>query len=504
MRYARTTHVHLGISVASVVLAVFLACGHAPSNNFAGASGARGGSAGSAGFGLGGAGSSAGGGVGGAALAGTAGTLMGGAAGASGTCPRHCGPRYEELFDNGKLATLRITFAESTLGGANWLDMLWQKWKHCPPHDNYVPVQMSYESPDGKGDVTLENVGMRLRGSMLRSVNDLQGFKLDFQALAGPAGPEGKRRFGDLNRLNTLSIEDDPSHLVQCLAYKALRDFGLPAPRCNHLMVYVNGAYYGLMEHAEQADNRGFLRRHFGANAGNLYAASPSAAACGWQDSLARLEYSGDTFTGAYTKAYQLVRATTAEAEQNLIPMLKCGDATATPDEATFKACISEWLDVDEWLRQIAAESLMPSLEAFIGYQRNYFLYFKPDSSAPRGGRFLVWSWDLDTSFVYQRCSPSSCNVNSAVSNLYKATRPKLVQRLTTVYKAEYCAALKRFLSDIYKPELVDDMANVIRPGMTAEPTVTLAAWESAVAQVRGYIVQHAADMQTAVATACN
>jgi hypothetical protein len=425
------------------------------------------------------------------------------AAGGAG-CPRYCGPTFDELFDNQKLATIRIHFDAATLADASWLDLLWQKHDPCPPHSNYVPVRMQYESPDGKGNVTLHDVGMRLRGSMVRDYNELAGFKLDFQVLAGAPSPAGKRRFGDLNRLNTLSVESNPSHMLQCLGYKMLRDFGLPAPRCNHLKVYVNDQYYGLMEHAEQADNRGFLRRHFGDSSGHLYAASPSSASCGWKDSLAKLEYGGDTFTGPYTLAYQLVRATAADAEKNLIPMMKCGDATATPDDAAFKACISEWLDVDEWLKQIAAESLMPTLESFIGFQRNYFLYFKPDQAAPHGGRFVVWSWDLDHGFQRQKCAPSDCNVMTAVSNIYRGTRPKLVTRLLAVFKAEYCAAMSRFLDTVYLPSQVDDMAAVVRPGIEGDPSVTPAAWQVEVTALRNHVAEHSTRMRAAVATACN
>lgn len=490
----------------TLALLASLACSEDAGTFFFGQGGAGAGTGGGAGVGTrptGGVGNTAGGGplVGGAEAGDTgAGPADAGAGGCSG----HCGPTFDQLFDNEKLATIRITFDAATLAGGTWLDLLWQKHKHCPPHTNYVPVRMQYESPDAMGNVTLDDVGMRLRGSMVRDYNELAGFKLDFQVLAGPPALEGKRRFGDLNRLNALSVESNPSHMIQCLSYKMLRDFGLPAPRCNHLKVYVNGVYYGLMEHAEQADNRGFLRRYFGDSSGSLYAASPSAAACGWRDSLAKLEYSGDTFTGPYPLAYQLVRATAADAEQNLIPMMKCGDATATPDDAEFKACISEWLDINQWLRQIAAESLMPTLESFIGFQRNYFLYFKPDTSAPRGGRFAVWSWDLDHAFQRQKCSPAACNVTTAVSNLYRGTRPKLVTRLTSVFKAEYCALMSAFLSSVYKPSQVDEMAAIVEPGIEGDPSVTPEAWQTEVTAIRDYITQHAADMRAAVATACN
>jgi spore coat protein CotH len=433
-------------------------------------------------------------------------TSGGGSAGAAGApgCPRYCGPSFDDLFDNKKLATIRIKMDAATITTGTWLDTLWAKWIHCPPFTNYLPVQMTYESPDSKGNVTLDKVGMRIRGSMPRGTNQLQGFKLDFQVLAGAPGPNGKRRFGDLNRLNELSVEANPSHLLQCLSYKMLRDFGLPAPRCNHLKVYVNDAYYGLMENVEQTDNKGFLRRHFGGSTGSFYAASPSADTCGWKDSQAKLEYSGDTFTGAYTKAYQLLKGTTAaDAEKNLIPMMKCGSETATADDNAFKTCIADWIDVDEWLKQIAAESLLPTLESFIGYQRNYFLYFKPDPAAPHGGRFVVWSWDLDHTFQRQKCSPSSCNPTTAVSNLYIGTRPKLVTRLTTVFKAQYCTAMKNFMSNIYKVSAVDDMAAIVKPGITGDASVTPDAWQTEVTAIRNYVTSHSTDMNTQITTLC-
>jgi hypothetical protein len=438
---------------------------------------------------------------GGSANGGSAGMPAGGAAAG---CPRACGPTTDQLFDTNKLATLRVKIAAADLKGyteATWLDALWAKWSHCPPF-NYLPAEMTYESPDGVGNVTLQKVGIRLRGSHMRGFTQTQGLKLDFQVLDTP-GPEGKRRFGDLNRLNILSVETDPSHMVQCLAYKAYRDFGVPSPRCNFMKVYVNGNYYGLLEHVEQV-NKGYLRRHFGTNKGSLYGASPSMGECttgGFKDSLARLEYSGDTFS-SYAAQYQLTSATSAEAEQNLIPMLKCGDATQTSDEA-FKTCIADWIDVDEWLKVIAVESVLPELESFIGYYRNYYLYFKADATAPHMGRFVVWPWDLDNSFDRGRCTPSNCDVLTAVDSLYRTQRAKLVQRLTTVFRKQYCSALNSFMSTVYKPTLVSDLAKIVEPGIMNEPTVSTTMWQSAVSALQNHITMRSSSAQTTISAAC-
>src|SRR5512133_1845176 len=313
------------------------------------------------------------------------------------------------------------------------------------------------------------------------------------------------RRFADLNRINILSIESDPSHMYQCLSYKMMRDFGIPAPFCNYLKVYVNNKYYGLLPNVEQV-NKGYARRHFGTNGSSLYGGSPGDGDCpnGIQDSAAKLNYSGDSFS-SYTSQYQLTNATSASAEKDLIPMIKCGDATQTPDDAKFKTCISEWIDVQEWLHLIAAESVMPELESFVGYYRNWYLHFTPDSSAPHGGKFVIWPWDLDTSFNKITCYPTSCDPFTSVDSFYgpRNARAKFVTRLTTVFKSEYCTALKDFVSKVYKTTAVDEFAKVMEPGISGDPSVTPTTWQSEVSKLRTHITSRASALQSQISSTC-
>jgi hypothetical protein len=390
-----------------------------------------------------------------------------------------------------------------------WLDVLWSKHNHCPPFDksDLVKVTFQYESPDGKGNITIPDVGMRLRGGMPSGYNKLAGFKLDFQKMLGTATGTARRRFADINRLNTLSIEvNDDSHMLQCLAYKYLRDFGNPAPYCNHLKVYVNGTYYGLMENIEEPEIGRFQAHHFGGTTGETYEGSPSQSDCSggdrFSDSQAKLLYSGATFS-SYTGQYKITRGSTATAEAHLLPMLKCGDATQTPDDATFKTCIQEWLDVKEWLREIAAESLMPSVESFM-VERNFLLYFVPDSAAPHGGRFQLSSWDLDVSFDKASCYPSSCDPFTATAGYYgpAGTRAKLATRLTTAFKSDYCTIMKDFLTNVFKPATVDAMSTVIMPGFP-DPVTSTAQAQTRISALKNWVMTHGASAMTAVNSAC-
>jgi spore coat protein CotH len=446
------------------------------------------------------------GGQGGALGTGGAATTLGGCTSAE------CGPDVDSFFDNGKLATLRLTFDEAELkmhtdaehpegySSDQWLDLLWNKWNnHCGPYE-WIPARMEYESPDHLGDVTLERVSVRLRGTRSRGVNPLAGFKIDFtKSLPNSV----TRRFAGLNRINVLSNERDDSNMVQCMGYKLMRDFGLPAPMCNHLRVYVNGKLYGLVESVERAKDARFLKHHFGTSDGPMYAAS---ATCGFTDSLADLEYKGDTYdNGVYPGIYEILRGSSVDAEANLIPMMKCGDDVQTPSDDDFRACISDWIDVEQWLKVIAGESLIPSVEDFFGARRNFYLYFLPDAEAPHGGRMKVWGWDYDTVLQRSTCLPSNCDPFKSVANWYGplGKRQKLVVRLTRVFKAEYCEQLNRFLAEVYDPSKVDAMASVIEPAMVDDPVISEEKWRAEVTRMREYMTKHATDMATVVEQAC-
>jgi len=143
-----------------------------------------------------------------------------------------------------------------------------------------------------------------------------------------------------------------------------------------------------------------------------------------------------------------------------------------------FTRCIQEWIEVDQWLRLIAAESLLPTLEDLVGARRNFYLYFQPEAAAPTVGSCGL-GWDYDTALGRQTCNPKNCDPFTAVSRAFenpRYSRPKLVKRLTRVFKSRYCELMNTFLRDVYLPEKVDEMAEVIRPVMLEDSVLTAMA----------------------------
>ncbi|MEY2930876.1 MAG: hypothetical protein RL033_1625, partial [Pseudomonadota bacterium] len=111
----------------------------------------------------------------------------------------------------------------------------------------------------------LRSIGVRLKGeASFRALDDKPALRLKLDEFV-----PGQRLLG-LKRLTLNNDVQDPSSLSQSLAYRLFRAAGLPAPRCNHALVYVNGKYYGLYSNVETED-KSFLSRWFSSNDGNLY-----------------------------------------------------------------------------------------------------------------------------------------------------------------------------------------------------------------------------------------
>jgi hypothetical protein len=246
------------------------------------------------------------------------------------------------------------------------------------------------------------------------------------------------------------------------------------------------------MQNVEEPDDGRFLRHHFANNDGTLYEGNHG---CGFSND-SPLRYAGPTFAGSdYETTYSVEAGDVADAEAEIIPMLRCADADTTPDDGDFATCIAEWIDVDQWLRLIAAEMVMPSLESFSGAGRNFYLYFLPEKAAPHGGRFVAYSWDLDHAYRGS-CFPEDCHVFSAVPGWhYPNEAPALITRLRSVFFAEFCQHLRDFYADVFTADRVDARAAVIHDAMVpggrfaeTDPLIEPAVWEDEVGDLRYFI----------------
>lgn len=192
------------------------------------------------------------------------------------------------------------------------------------------------------GDEVVNDVMVRNRGN-----NSRCGEKMQFAISFNRVDPD--QRFHGLRRIH---LDHGSCKVLQeRLALSFARDFGVPAACANHAQLRVNGSFYGLFTNLE-AVNKDFLKRNFAENDGNL-----------WKSGN-QLETNEDD-TDFETR----------------LPEFWAADDLETVDELT---------DIDQAIREWAAEAMMPAVDNYWIHGWNYYLYEHPT----RGFLFLPHDWD--------------------------------------------------------------------------------------------------------------
>jgi CotH kinase protein len=255
----------------------------------------------------------------------------------------------DELFAAENLVRFDLELPPETL----------QRLEQAP--DEYAPGSLRYR------DHTLEAIGVRLKGeASFRELDDKPAFRLKLDEFVA-----GQRLFG-LKRLTLNNDVQDPSSLSQSLVYRLFRSAGMPAPRCNHAVVYVNGEYYGLYSHVETED-KVFLDRWFSSSEGNLY------------------EEGGSDLVAGAAPLFEL-ETNEARVDRLDLEALIAALAAATPDD--YVETVGRELDLEQYLRFAALEVLAGGEDGYsyvLGPPNNFRLYRDPGSD-----RFVFLPWGLD------------------------------------------------------------------------------------------------------------
>lgn len=239
-----------------------------------------------------------------------------------------------------------------------------------------LPWAFAALTADGQ---TFEKVGVRYKGNgtfmdAMRAAK--KSFKVDLDKY------DEKARLHGLKSLNLHSGITDPSKARETMAYSAYRAAGVPAPRTTlaEVTVTVPGKfdkeYFGLYTVVESVD-KAFLKRHFKTDAGLLMK----------PERIRGLDHLGDDWE-RYRQNYQPKRDATAAEKARVIAFTKLVNR-GTDDE--FRTEIESFLDVDAFLRFLAATSMTANLDSFFALGHNYYLYLHPDTN-----KFHFIPWDLD------------------------------------------------------------------------------------------------------------
>jgi spore coat protein CotH len=202
------------------------------------------------------------------------------------------------------------------------------------------------------GDQTFKDVGIHLKGAAgsWRDWNDKPGLTLNFDKFVEDQSYRG------LDKIHLNNGVQDGSYLQEILANEMYLAAGVPACRCTHATVELNGRKVGLYVFKEGFD-RSWLRRHFDNPNGNLYDGGFLT------DINGQLKLDAGKDNGR-KDLRALVRA--------------CSEGDANKRYAA----VGKLVDVDRFLSSAAVQIVTADWDGYIRKPNNYRVYFDPKGKA--------------------------------------------------------------------------------------------------------------------------
>ncbi len=225
---------------------------------------------------------------------------------------------------------------------------------------------------------TINEIGFRLRGNTSREAQK-KSFRISFNTY------ESGREYYGLEKMNLNGEHNDPSIIRSKTAWDLIRKFGIPAPRVNHVQVYINGNYYGLYINVEHIDEE-FIDLRFKNKDGNLYK-------CLWPADLDYRGSSGEDYKheNGDRRVYDLKTNKVADNYSDLA--LYIDQLNNLPSE-TFQCEIENTFNVYDYLRVIAMDVFIGNWDGPIYNKNNFYLYHNTKTK-----RMEYIPYDLDNTF---------------------------------------------------------------------------------------------------------
>jgi len=303
---------------------------------------------------------------------------------------------------------------------------------------------------DGK---TYKKVGVRYAGEVTYFASSRglkRPLKIEFNRF-------DDQQFHGLTSLHLHSMPMDPTKGREVLAYAVFRAAGVPAPRTAFAEVTLtvpgkyDKEYLGLYALVENVDKR-FLEDRFQSDKGLLM--KPFQ--------VRTIDHLGDDWD-KYKDRYRPQSEPTKEEAKRVIEFARL--VNQAKDEE-FKKEIDSYLDVDEFLRFLAANALLSNLESFFALGHNYHLYLHPKTK-----KFVFIPGDLEFSLAnFLLMGTADQLMDLSLTHPYPGDN-KLVERLLAIKEVseKYQKLLKDLsTSSFTKEQLVKDVEAVEK--VTKEP----------------------------------
>ena len=225
---------------------------------------------------------------------------------------------------------------------------------------------------------TIDPVGFRLRGNTSRWSRK-KSFKVSFNTFT----PGGK--YYGVEKMNLNGEHNDPSVIRSKVMWDILRKWDIPAPRANHVRVYINGLYYGLYINVEHIDEEFALSR-FGNNDGNLYK-------CLYPADLAYLGSNPDSYK-IWTGDRWVYELKTNEEENDFSDLAAFIGVLEHVSDESLVCNLNALFNTYDYLKIMAAQIFCGDWDGYIYNKNNFYLYHNTET-----GKFEYIPYDVDNTF---------------------------------------------------------------------------------------------------------
>jgi hypothetical protein len=394
-------------------------------------------------------------------------------------------PDYTTVFQQDKVQRLDIV-----IGSTNWstiqTDLAGMRGGG-PGQDMDGTTDPVWVSCDFQfNGVSWYKVGIRVKGnSSLRTTYQMGikkfSFKLDFDQFENTYPAINNQRFYGFKQLNLNNNFEDQSLMREKVAGDLFREFGVPAAKSAWYEVYVDigsgSQYFGLYTLVEEVDDT-VINTQFTDGTGNVYKPEGTGA------SLATGTWDTTDFykkTNVATGDYTDIRA--------LYDALNSGSRTSDP--AAWRALMETRINMNLYLKWLAANTVLQNWDTYGRMSHNYYLYNDPAQAK------LVWiPWDNNESL---QDGKSGGAINMDLSGVTSQWPMISHIRSDEVYYAQYKQYAKEFASTVFDPSKMtatyENYITLIRPYASKEVSgytflvSGISGFDSSVSQLKQQVV---------------
>ncbi len=275
----------------------------------------------------------------------------------------------DDLFSSDRVLQIEITVDED-----DWESIRYVRRdlrSELAPERQFGPLDGPYEYV--KADVVIDGVkfkkvGLRKKGLLGSQSATRPSFKikLDYK--------DKKQSIDGYSLLTLNNNRQDPSVLSQFMGYRFYHKVGLPAPRSSLAHVTLNGKNFGVYTHVESA-KKGLVKQRFGDSKGTLFEGTVNDFHLDWEGSFDH-KFGDEAYGRKRIKALN-------DALENL------KDGTA--EDENLEDLIEPLVNLDEFHKFWAVESLLGFWDGYCGNRNNFFVYVNPEDDKIY---FLPWGGD--------------------------------------------------------------------------------------------------------------